>query len=48
MKLQFEDNDLLVLNSGSMIRGWTYETHCKFNPKEDNTIIEVLKTIYKK
>lgn len=45
-KVNYKDEDVLVLASGKMIRGWAYDTHCNFHPKEDNNIIEVLTTIY--
>ena len=44
----FSNDDILVLASGSMIRGWSYDTHCRFNLKDDNTILEVLRSVWRK
>jgi len=43
---EYERNDLLVLASNKIIRGWTYEIHCKYNADDDNTIVEILRTIW--
>jgi len=37
---------LLLLASGKTVRGWAYEIHCEYNQDKDNTIVEILRTIW--